>query len=335
MFDEFFSGIGDWFSGLDFGGGEEALTEGFDFGDPSYSSDMFDLSDVDFSGMDGAAEGAGAYDGFNFGGGSEDIFSGFDGASPWASGGQGYIDALPDGGQAGEFSIGGAGYQATPEGMPLLGDMAPGTGGASAGAVAGPMGPEAAQGAGEQTKSMLDKALEQIQNNPLAGAGLALGAGNVALQQFRKPAGNERALNDLARRQQELSEGQIARAEQLMSGDLSPQQKASITARQRAADAATRSQFASMGLGSSTMRQTAMQQNAARAAQEEQAALDSQTRAGNEIMSGATRLLGGATSAYDRLLRGEMADDEGFQSALASLAKALGSFGQRPVVVAR
>lgn len=219
-FDDIFSSIGDLFSS---GGGEAAGSglEGFDVGGGA----QFDGGGSAQS-IDSAVQGIEA-------GGYDPGVSGYTGDMPWAftgagdSGGQNFGWFGDGGGYSGESMGGGALPSASMD--PIAPPTTAGTGGATAGALVGPTGPEdvgfapgmgpdgpttpdnpgdvnnAVQYVSQQQApqgpnpkgDFFDRAWNQVQNNPMAGLGVGAAAIGTGMQALRGPSGSEKELQKL------------------------------------------------------------------------------------------------------------------------------------------
>lgn len=248
-----------------------------------------------------------------------------------------------------------------------LGSLAAGTGGPTAGALTGPTGPDStdvgyAPGMGPNGPTtpgnpatvdqavqyvngqqgatsgappngdFLDRAWAQVQNNPLAALGVGAGAVGTGLQMLKPPSGNEKALQDLiaeskARGENITDQGNTLLAPLTTGAPLPAGAQAQILQAQRAREAQARSRAAQSGTLNSTMTDSQIAQAREQAVADDFTARQGLARTGTDLLNAGLKEIGGAESGYGTLMKQQIADDQQFQEALASLSASLGRFG--------
>lgn len=217
----------------------------------------------------------------------------------------------------------------------------------------------ASSGGGQKLSGdFFDRALQQIENNPLAAIGVAGALGSAIYGQTKGTPPVEQQLQNLANTQAstgtDLTQSGAAGLKQgaqtaadtgasllapLTTGAPLPAGALSqIKSAELANEAAIRSGAASRGTLNSTMTesQIAQARDAAAGQQFDVAKqlaqlginMDAQAiQQYNALFGGGVNLLGGAQSGYGKILAQQVQDDQAFQEALASLSQALGRFG--------
>lgn len=211
-----------------------------------------------------------------------------------------------------------------------------------------------------------DTAIGQAKKNPLAAIGVAAPLVGLGAQLFQGETGYEKELQRLAAENRQRGDalttgatGAIsdaagksqAEADALLAplttgAPLPAGAQAKIDQNRRSAEATARSNAARMGLGTSTIadsmvqqaRDTAVGQQFDTAAKLAASGIDLSRLSAQQqesLLRAGLSELGAGGQEYDSLLRKQIADDNSFQEALGNLSAALGRFGTRPQVNVR